>query len=75
MTHGGYFTLLCIDFTYNAVVFRKRNMMWAVIALVLYGMWNLFILLFTGNPVYKVLDWVSIQSYVFGVVAVIAMLI
>ena len=57
------------------MVFRKRNLLWAGIAGTSYGIWNLFIVLFTGNKVYKVLDWVSLQSYVFAVVAVVACLI
>lgn len=74
-THGGYMTLLCIDFLYNSIVFRKRNLFWVGVIGSCYGFWNLGIVMTTGIPIYTIMDWRSMKSYIFCTAAVLAMLI
>jgi len=75
ITHGGYFIMLLFDFTYNAIIFKKRNLFWIAFIGSLYGVCNFVITVTTGKPVYAVMDFKSITSYIFIMAAVFGMLI
>ena len=75
MTHGGYFAFLLVDFIYNSVVFKRRNFLWVYIVGAGYLLLNFTITTSTGNPVYKVMTWRDLNSFIFIGVAGLTMLI
>lgn len=74
-THGGYLTLLSIDFLFNTVHFKKRNLFIVAVVGTAYGVWNFMIVMYTGKPIYDIMDWRSTASYIFILGATSGMLL
>ncbi|EAR96263.1 transmembrane protein, putative (macronuclear) [Tetrahymena thermophila SB210] len=68
--HGGFFFCTYIEFFINNIAFKWKHYIPILIASIAYLIDNLIVTLLT-KPVYKVMSWVSIMSYVFAVAAIL----
>ena len=56
--------LILIEFSYNAVPFCRRHLIFIIIIAILYLITNFTITKYLGQPVYQILDWNSTLGYI-----------
>ena len=66
--HIAPFLILVIEYSMNRIPFSMRHMPLSLALLLVYGIVNMCYSLVTGDPVYPVLTWLDVESYVIAVI-------